>query len=464
MFRAQDVAEATAAAHVTGAPDVGFHRVCLDSRQVQPGDLFVALRGQRADGHDFVGEALRRGAAGALVERLPEGAAWGSAGSTGQPVLLVPDTTRALGELAHSWRQKHAVRVVGVTGSVGKTTTKETIAHLLSHRFSVLRSAANQNTELGLPLSLMELGPGHEVAVLEMGMLALGEIEQLAAMAEPEVGVVTNVAPIHLERLGTIDRIARAKGELVQALPPDGLAVLNGDDERVRVMGKDSPAPTCLFGTSRESDVWASEIHSLGLRGTEALMHWGIEEARVRLRLLGDYSIYAALAGLAVALHFGMEFPEAVDLLAAVPPGPRLAVLPGVGGSTLLDDTYNASPPSTLAALEFLDRLGGRKIAILGDMLELGSFEEEGHRQVGQKAAQVADGLFTVGDRARLIAAEALAQGMNEQAVQSFATAAEVIRRLRPELRSGDHVLVKGSRAMHLEEIVDALRLAAQTV
>lgn len=464
MFDGQDVVEATAAECGPGAIRVTFSRVCLDSRQVGPGALFVALRGERTDGHRYVSEALQRGAAGALVERLPEAIESKSADWRAQPLFLVSDTARSLGDLARAWRQKHAARVIGVTGSVGKTTTKEIIAHLLSRQFTVLRSAANQNTELGLPLALMELEPSHQIAVLEMGMLALGEIEYLAELAQPEVGVVTNVAPIHLERLGTIERIAQAKMELVRALPSTGLAVLNGDDARVRPMARAASAPVCFFGTNPESDVWASDVHSLGLDGTEATLHYRGERAEVKLQLLGAHSIYGGLAAVAVALHFGVPFQRATRDLATVPPGPRLRVFDGVRGSKLLDDAYNASPPSVLAALDFLAALDGRKIAVLGDMLELGSFEAEGHREVGRRAAEVADFLFTVGERAQVIASEARSSGMAPDSVECYTTPGEALGRLQSELSTGDYVLIKASRAMHLEEVVDGLRTSPRPV
>ncbi len=464
MFNGRDIVEATAAECGAEAIAASFNRVCLDSRAVEPGALFVALRGERTDGHQYVREALQRGAAGALVERLPTDAESDSASWKDRPLFRVLDTARSLGDLAHSWRQKHAVRVVGVTGSVGKTTTKEIIAHLLSRHFNVLSSQANYNTELGLPLALMDLEPSHQIAVLEMGMLSLGEIEYLAGLARPEIGVVTNVAPVHLERLGTIERIAQAKSELVQALPATGLAVLNGDDPHVRAMAQGASAPTCFFGTSPECDVWAGDAACLGLGGTRATMHHRGQRAKVKLQLLGSHSIHAAAAALAVAVHFGVPFEQAASDLAAVPPGPRMNLLDGINRSRLIDDSYNASPPSVLAALDFLKSLDGRKIAVLGDMLELGSYEAEGHREVGRKAAEVADLLFTVGDRAQMIAAEARAHRMVDDRVATCSSTSEVLARLRSDLGAGDWVLIKGSRAMHFEEVADGLRATTRLV
>jgi UDP-N-acetylmuramoyl-tripeptide--D-alanyl-D-alanine ligase len=396
------------------------------------------------------------------VEHPFDDADKGSADGKARPLFRVLDTARALGDLARSWRQKHGVQVIGVTGSVGKTTTKEVIAHLLGKHFNVLRSEANRNTDLSLPLALMELDPSHQIAVLEMGMLAVGEIQYLAGLAQPKVGVVTNVGPIHLERLGTIERIAQAKSELVQALPANGLAVLNGDDPRVRGMARATDAPACFFGTSPQSDVWASEVRSLGLDGTAATFHCRGEQAKAHLRLLGAHSVYAGAAALAVAVHFGVPFQQATHDLETIPPGPRLQLVAGMNGSRLIDDAYNASPPSVEAALSFLASLEGRKIAVLGDMLELGSYEAEGHREAGRKAAGVADLLLTVGELAQVIAAEARAQGMPAERVASYSTAAEAVARLKSELTAGDCVLIKGSRSMHLEEVVGGLRVSPQ--
>jgi UDP-N-acetylmuramoyl-tripeptide--D-alanyl-D-alanine ligase len=287
--------------HIPG--DLAFHAVVHDSRQVTSGDLFVALRGETHDGHDFIAEALRRGAGGVLAARLTElaGEYWtvdarqgrGNqriSKSTNQQippvVIMVDDTLAALQRLAGYWRGKFAVEVIGVTGSVGKTTTKEVIAAVLGQRFRVLKNEKNLNNEIGLPLSLLQLGPEHQKAVLEMGMYARGEIRLLCQIARPRLGVITNVGPTHLERLGTIEAIAQAKAELVESLPPDGFAILNGDDSHVRQMATRTPATVFIYGQEHNFDLWADEVSSHGLEGLSLRLHYGREAISLQVRVV----------------------------------------------------------------------------------------------------------------------------------------------------------------------------------
>ncbi len=346
--------------------------------------------------------------------------------------------------------------MVGVTGSVGKTTTKELIASVLSRRFHTLKSEGNYNTEIGLPLTLLHLEPSHERAVLEMGMYALGDIAQLAAIARPHIGVVTNVGPVHLERLGTIERIAQAKSELPAALPEDGVAILNGDDPRVRAMAEKTKARVFFYGLDESCDLWASHIESKGLEGIRFLFHYGSEAVHAKVPLLGRHSVHTALAAAAVGLVEGESWGEIIDGLRNATQL-RLMVVPGLRGSTILDDTYNASPASTIAALNLLEELEGRRIAVLGDMLELGTYEEEGHRKVGRRAMDVVALLVTVGKRARIIGQEALLCGMDRDRVFMTEDKEEAIAYLRQIVASGDIILVKGSRGMRMEEVVAAL-------
>lgn len=426
----------------------------------KPGDLFVAFRGDKTDGHLYVADALRRGAYGALVQSPPD-----LPDPEGQhPVVQVASSSQALLDLATYWRSRQQIRVVGVTGSVGKTTAKETIASVLASRFRVLRTPANLNTEIGLAMSLMGLDGSQEIAVLEMGMHALGEIAQLAAIARPDIGVVTNVYPVHLERLGTIENIARAKAELVEALPEGGLAVLNADDARVRAMADRTPARSLLVGMSEQAELRATEVESLGLDGTACNFSYQGESLAVRMPTIGRHTVYPALAALAAAMHLGMSFRDAAAQLENLPPGPRLAVLRGKNDVTVLDDTYNASPASMIAALDLLGQMAGRRIAVLGDMLELGSYEEEGHSSVGRHAASIADALVVVGERARIIADAARAAGLEDERLFRFDDNDQVIAHLRRELRPGDYVLIKGSHAMQLDEVVAAVAEPHSTI
>jgi UDP-N-acetylmuramoyl-tripeptide--D-alanyl-D-alanine ligase len=430
--------------------------VTADSRTVTRGSLFVALRGAKHDAHDFVSQAFADGAIAALVSRVPDDCTWGD---DGPPLLLVPDTLKALQMLAHWWRMQHAVDVIGVTGSVGKTTTKEVTAAVLGQRLSVLFSEGNLNTEVGLPLTLMRLRQHHRAVILEMGMYAPGDIRLLAEIAAPRIGVVTNVQSSHLQRMGTLERIADAKSELPESLPPDGLAILNADDGRVRAMAARTRSRSILYGLTPDAYVRATDSVSHGLRGVEFRLHMGPRSAQVHLPLLGLHSIHAALAAAAVANELGFSLDETAEALYKVEPSLRILIARGINGSRIIDDTYNANPESVMAGLNLLADLDGRKISVLGDMLELGSHEEPGHRMVGSRAAIVADLLVTVGPRMRFAADEALASGMRPDRIIECDSNAAAVDALRRHLRPGDNVLIKGSRGMEMEEIVRALRV-----
>jgi UDP-N-acetylmuramoyl-tripeptide--D-alanyl-D-alanine ligase len=450
LLLADELTDATADLLVarSGPGDAGFSRAVIDSREVTAGDLFFALRGVQRDGHEFVDDALSRGALGLVVERplaAPEGVA----------VLQVSDSLSALQRLAaHRRAARPDLRVVGVTGSVGKTTCKELVAAVLDARFSVLKSEANLNTEIGLPLSLLRLEQGHERAVLEMAMYARGDIELLCHVAQPQAGVVTNVSSVHLERLGSMGAIAAAKAELVEALPPDGVAVLNGDDPVVAEMAARTGARVLLYGLSSQCEVRAERIEARGLEGISFRLIHGGDRVAVEMPLPGRHHVYPALAAAAVGLVEGMTLGEIGAALGRARPDLRLRVLEAPGGYTVIDDTYNASPPSMLAALELLGGLTGRRVALLGEMRELGADEADGHRRVGEGAAACADLVIVVGERARPLYEAAQAGGAEARLLASADGAAEG---LRDELKRGDHLLVKASRAVGLESVVEAL-------
>lgn len=443
--------------------------VVIDSRQATPSSLFVALRGERHHGHAFVADVFSRGAVVALVERemdfgCPVVDARGPLPQVpdshpGLPMcVLVEDTLRALQDFAAHWRGKHTPRVIGVTGSVGKTTTKEMIWAVLKQRSETLKSPGNLNNEIGLPLTLLQLDFGHQRVVLEMGgAYEPGEIALLARIARPQVGVVTNVGPVHLERMGSIERIAQTKAELVQALPTDGVAILNRDDPLVYPMAEQTPAQVFFYGLDHRSDLWADEIESEGLEGIRFQLHYGDERLHLKIPLLGRHSIHTALRATAVGLVEELSWEEIVAGLHDVSAHLRLVAVSGVSGSTIIDDTYNASPASTIAALNLLADLPGRRIAVLGDMLELGDYEDEGHRKVARRAVDVANKLITVGRRGRIIGEEALVCGMAAGDVQIMGNNEQAIAQLRHIVEAGDVILVKGSRGMRMEEIVNAL-------
>ncbi len=470
---------------VEGAAGIDISGVCIDSRQAAPGVLFVALKGEHNDGHAYVAQAYAKGARVALVERPVEGATLIDTlrgevtGTLATPVaIVVPDALQALQHLAQAARSARPdLRVIGVTGSVGKTTTKETIAAVLAQRYRTLKSIGNYNNEIGLPLTLMVLQPEHERAVLEMGMYSAGEIAALCHLARPQVGVVTNVFPVHLERLGSIERIAQAKCELVEALPKGGTAILNGDDPYVREMSARAQArgaEVVTFGMQADNTVCARAIENEGFDGVRFVAHVAVEkwpaglwrgdepQCALRLTTLGQHMVGAALAAVAVGLSEGLSWPEIQRGLLAQGRGVRLLPRRGPCGSILLDDTYNASPASTLAALDLLERLPGRHLAVLGDMLELGAAEEEGHRTVGQRVAQTAEVLVVVGWRAQFIAEEAMRAGLPAADVHVMADNASASAFLVGILRERDVLLIKGSRGMGMEAIVQALEDRSQ--
>jgi UDP-N-acetylmuramoyl-tripeptide--D-alanyl-D-alanine ligase len=469
MLRLGVILEALTGKPAPNAPQVITDAV-VDSRLAIPGCLFVAIKGEKADGHDFVGDAFERGASVALVERPVEGE-WtfldlrrpekvALPAELKTPLCLqVRDSVAALQQVAAHWRRQQEVRVIGITGSVGKSTTKELIADVLRQRYRTVKNPGNLNNEIGLPLSLLKLTGGHERAVLEMGFYVPGEIALLCEIAQPQVGVVTNISHVHMERAGSLEAIVKGKGELLEALPPapEGVAILNHDEPLVRGMAGRTKARVFYYGLSPQADLWADEIEGLGLEGVRFVLHFGEEALHVRVPLLGRHSVHTALRAAAVGLVEGLTWQEIIRGLQSSHTQLRLVAVQGPGGALILDDTYNAAPPSTLAALNLLDDLEGRRIAVLGDMLELGAFEERGHRMVGVRAADVVDELICVGPRARWIADEALRAGLDPDKVTCVEDSQQAIDLLMGRLGQGDVVLVKGSRGMRMDRIVAAL-------
>jgi UDP-N-acetylmuramoyl-tripeptide--D-alanyl-D-alanine ligase len=443
----------------------------IDSRQVIPGSMFVAIPGERVDGHNFVVEAFQRGASVALIQRevsstfrtfdlRGHGAPDFSAAVDHTPVcLLVENTVTALQDIARFWRRKLDLRVIGITGSVGKSTTKELIAEVLEQRYVTLKSPGNLNNEIGLPLTILRLGSGYQRAVLEMGFYVPGEIAFLCDIALPQVGVVTNIGTVHAERAGSQETIAHGKSELVQALPaaPEGVAVLNYDDPWVRPMAEKTRARVFYYGLDPAADLWADEVEGLGLEGIHLRLHYHRETLYVRVPLIGQHSVHTVLRAAAVGLVEGLNWQEIISGLTAGHTQLRLMAVRTGTGALMLDDTYNASPESMLAALNLLAELDGRKVAVLGDMLELGPYEKQGHEVVGARAAEVADRLVTVGERGHLIAAAARRTGLRSDRISEFDDADAAIAYLRESLTDQDVVLVKGSRKVRMERVASAL-------
>jgi UDP-N-acetylmuramoyl-tripeptide--D-alanyl-D-alanine ligase len=450
----------------------------VDSRQVIPGGLFVALPGKRVDGHDFIADAFLRGASFALIQheisgthqtfelaqdKLPSlrtGSDPSFPPEKDVPLcLLVENTLSALQQIARFWRSKLDLSVVGITGSVGKSTTKEVVFDVLTQRYRTLKSSGNMNNEIGLPLTILRLGTGYQRAVLEMGFYVPGEIALLCEIARPRIGVVTNIGTVHAERAGSQEAIFRGKSELVQALPVDGVAILNLDDPWVSKMAELTQARTFFYGLDPEADLWADDVEGLGLEGIRFRLHYRHETLHVHIPMIGQHSVHTALRAAAVGLVDNLTWQEIIDGLRQGHAQLRLTAVRSNSGALLLDDTYNASPESMLAALNLLAELEGHKIAVLGDMLELGQYEKQGHEIVGVRAAEVADILITIGTLGHMIAAAARWAGMRSKKIIEFETTDEAISHLQKFLTIKDVVLVKGSHATRMDRIVTALEV-----
>lgn len=448
----------------------------IDSRQTIPGSLFVAIPGEKADGHDFIGEAFKRGASFALIQRDVGADAslrtldLRAVSSTDSFLtfdfsvpfcLRVENTVAALQQIARFWRRQLDLRVIGITGSVGKSTTKEMIAEVLSTRYRTLKSPGNLNNEIGLPLTVLRLSSGHQRAVMEMGFYVPGEIAFLSDIALPQVGVLTNIGTVHAERAGSQEAIARGKSELVQALPPapEGAAILNFDDPWIRKMEEKTKARVFFYGLSPEAHLWADQVVGLGLDGIRFRMHYQGETLHVKIPLIGRHSVHTALRAAAVGLVEGMNWQEILEGLSQGHNQLRLAAVRSENGALLLDDTYNASPESMLAALNLLDEIDGRKVAVLGDMLELGPYERGGHEMVGLRAGQVAQVLVTLGERAHIIAEAARRAGMKKTSILEFDEITPLMDWLKTNLTKDDVVLIKGSHGLRMDRITASLEV-----
>jgi UDP-N-acetylmuramoyl-tripeptide--D-alanyl-D-alanine ligase len=421
----------------------------IDSRTVGAGELFFAVKGERLDGHDFVSAALERGAAAAVVRKDQL-----NRYSAKSRLLAVDDTLAALQTLATAVRRVWGKPLVGVTGSAGKTTTKEAIAHVLASRWRVLKSEGNFNNHFGLPLMLLKLEPEHDVAVIEMGMSHAGEIRALAKIAKPEIGVVTNVAPVHLEFFDSIAGIARAKYELIESLPASGTAVLNADDEYVSQFGRDFKGRVITYGTKATADVRCENVRTCGAEGSEfdVVVAGGREHAR--LPLVGEHNILNALAAVAAGLARGMKPSDAVAALATLAPPDKRGQVLQLGNITVINDCYNSNPKALKAMVDALAAMkAGRRIVVAGEMLELGPTGEAMHRAAGQHVAEKKINVL-VGVRGL---AQAMVEGARQAGTRSefVVTPEEAGEWLARETRDGDVVLLKASRGVKLEKALE---------
>jgi UDP-N-acetylmuramoyl-tripeptide--D-alanyl-D-alanine ligase len=421
----------------------------IDSRTVQPGELFFAVLGERLDGHDFVEMALAKGAVAAVVgrkqvARFPDQSR----------LLAVDDTLAALQQLSEAVRLIWGKPLIAVTGSAGKTTTKEIIAHVLATGHDVLKSHGNLNNHFGLPLQLLKLEPEHDIAVIEMGMSHAGEITALAKLAQPNCGVVTLVAPVHLEFFGSIADIARAKYELVQSLPPGGIAVLNADDAYVAQFGRDFHGKVVTFGLHKPADVSARNVEPMQPAGSTFDIVFNGETARASLPLLGEHNIYNALAGVAVGLQYGVPLQQAAASLTSLSAGDKRGQVLQYAGATIINDCYNSNPKALDSMVQSLaGMLAQHRIVIAGEMLELGPTGEELHRESGRHMAEHGiDFVLGVGGLARFIVEGAASANL---AAQFVVTPEEAGEWLKHNVKAGDLILFKASRGVRLERALD---------
>jgi UDP-N-acetylmuramoyl-tripeptide--D-alanyl-D-alanine ligase len=425
------------------------HGYSIDSRTVGAGELFFAVKGERLDGHDFVSAALERGAAAAVVRKDQL-----NRYSAKSRLLAVDDTLVALQTLATAVRKVWGKPLVGVTGSAGKTTTKEAIAHVLASRWRVLKSEGNFNNHFGLPLMLLKLEPEHDVAVIEMGMSHAGEIRALAKIARPEIGVVTNVAPVHLEFFDSIAGIARAKYELIESLPASGTAVLNADDEYVSQFGRDFKGRVITYGTKATADVRCENVRTCGAEGSEFDVVVAGGRERARLPLVGEHNILNALAAVAAGLARGMKPSDAVAALATLAPPDKRGQVLQLGNITVINDCYNSNPKALKAMVDALAAMkAGRRIVVAGEMLELGPSSEAMHRAAGQHVAEKKIDVL-VGVRGL---AQAMVEGARQAGTQAefVVTPEEAGEWLAREAHDGDVVLLKASRGVKLEKALE---------
>ena len=458
-FSPDDVRNATGGSLVRPGRAALFDGVSTDTRTIAAGSLFVPLAGARFDGHDYIGQAVGAGAAGILVQRGREGLLEKSAGEAA--VISVDDTLRALGDLARHWRARFRVPVVAITGSSGKTTTKEMAAAIMGREKRLLKNEGNLNNLVGLPMTLFQLNESHEVAVLEMGTNRRGEIARLTEIALPTVGVITNVGPAHLEGLKSLETIREEKGDLFRVMDNRGTAVINLDDEALAPWAEKWKGEKITFGIQADADVTASHITHEGEKGTifKLLMEGASRE--ILLPVLGFHNVSNALAAAAASSAAGLSFDAVCQgLMAFKPVGGRMEVYRLKNGGTLVDDTYNANPASVAVALKTLQGLKGecRSTVILGDMLELGGEAERYHEEIGRSLADTGvSKVYLRGDFARATAKGAMKRGMKSDQVLIDLSTEETAAHLKACLKTGDWVLVKGSRKMKMEEIVQAI-------
>ena len=428
--------------------------IVIDSRQIEHGYIFVATKGERVDGHRFIPDVFAKGAMAVICEVLPE--------EDLGPCILVKDSFVALKQAAAFYRQQLDIRVVGITGSVGKTSTKEFVASVLAEKYKVHKTAGNYNNEVGLPLTIFGIQEDDQIAVLEMGINTFGEMHRLSEVARPDICVMTNIGQCHLENLIDRDGILRAKSEIFDFMNPKGTVVVNGDDDKLATIHEVYGKAPVTFGMNKQNDIWADHIENRGLLGSRADIHMGGEVVHANIPLPGEHMIYNAMAAAAVALQFGMTKEEITAGISHVEAVAGRSHLIEAGDKVIIDDCYNANPVSMKAAIDLLATAPGRKVAILGDMFELGENEKEMHGEIGKYAAEKGiDLILCVGGLSESMYHEAVKNGGNAKHYETRETLEKVLHTL---LQPGDTILVKASHSMAFENLVKGIQAKEQNL
>ncbi|MCC7202699.1 MAG: UDP-N-acetylmuramoyl-tripeptide--D-alanyl-D-alanine ligase [Nitrospirae bacterium] len=463
MLTIDEILKAAGGRLIHGRHDLEVPGISIDSRTIKNGELFTAIKGDVFDGHDFIEEAVRKGACGVIIA----GNGYPASGSLLQnkAVIAVTDTLHALQETARFYRSRFSIPVTGITGSNGKTTTKEMLWSILSQKAHVLKNEGNLNNHIGVPLTLLKLDSSHNMAVIEMGISERGELTRLCRIAAPDSAVITNIGPTHLEKLGRIENVAEAKGEILKTLPSDGFCILNRDDKFYDVFRAMSPCRIISFGISPDADVHI-ESYETAIEGTSVnqLVFNLITPAGrtdVNLHIPGLHNIYNALSAAAAAHAHGVSLAEIKSGLEKFTPVRMRSSVEKTGDIYIINDTYNANPASMVAAIDMLKtfKAGKRRFAVIGDMLELGENTIMAHRDLGIYIAGAGtDGLIAVGEFAGYVAEGASEAGMNEEQVKVFNDYPQTLEQIKEWISAGDVVLVKGSRGMKMERIVEGLK------
>ena len=446
-FSGKDILRATKGELLCGNDDFSVKRVVTDSRIVQSGDLFVPFCGETFDGHDYIDNVLQNGAAAALSEKDIK--------SENGAVIKVKSTLDALGAIAAEYLRFYPIPVVGITGSVGKTSTKDMISAVLARKFDILKSTGNHNNEIGMPLTILEKEENHNMAVLEMGMSAFGELDYLANIARPAVAVITNIGMSHIENLGSQEGILKAKLEICNYFNDENVLIVNGDDKFLKNIKKDFPI--VRYGSGENCDVRAVDIKNNGILGSDFTLVMDGKKYPAEVKAPGMHNVYNALAAIAVGVHYGISPEECIKGVAAAEMTDMRMSIEKSGETIILKDFYNAAPDSIRASLEVLKTVKGhRRVAVLGDVLEMGSFAEEEHRKLGKSVNDAADVLITAGENAKFIAEGAKDAGMSE--VISFDDTDAAAENIKNIVKDGDCILIKASRGMKFEKIYQKIK------